>query len=349
MVEVLKQSTAKNLMVFMTQAADHISGAAGLTLTISASKDGGAFATITPTPTERGNGWYSLALTTSHTDTLGDFVLHITGTGADPTDMRFQVVAYDMASSTNLGLSNLDAQSSLIKAKTDNLPGSPAAVGSAMGLSSGAITTGSFGAGAINAAAIAADAIQAAKIQTGAITNAKFAAGAIDAAAIGTGAIDADAIASNALTSAKIAAGAITATQAPNLDAQVSLIKAKTDNIGATVALETGGNLATVMAKTNNLPASPANEATSTAIKAKTDNLPVSPASESTSTDIETIVTFLQRLLANKMPWDEANSRFIIRNDTDTADLYYMAVTDGAGNPVSLATNTGPVSRGKVA
>lgn len=89
----LKQSATANVMVFMTDAADHVSGKASLTLTITASKDGAAFAAITPTVTERGNGWYSLALTTSHTDTLGDLALHITGTGADPTDLLCRIVA----------------------------------------------------------------------------------------------------------------------------------------------------------------------------------------------------------------------------------------------------------------
>lgn len=82
-----KQSTAKNVMVLMVGAADHITGLAGLTLTITASKDGGAFASISPTITERGSGWYAVALTTAHTDTLGDLALHITGTAADPADM----------------------------------------------------------------------------------------------------------------------------------------------------------------------------------------------------------------------------------------------------------------------
>lgn len=89
---LLKQSTARNLLVFMTQAADHVSGLTGATLTITASKDGGAFASISPTVTERGSGWYSLALTTSHTDTLGDLALHITAASGDPTDLVRQVV-----------------------------------------------------------------------------------------------------------------------------------------------------------------------------------------------------------------------------------------------------------------
>lgn len=92
-MRTVKQSTAYDVMVFMVDAADHVSGKTGLTLTITASKAGAAFASISPTVTERGNGWYSLALTTSHTDTLGDFALHITGSGADPTDLALQVRA----------------------------------------------------------------------------------------------------------------------------------------------------------------------------------------------------------------------------------------------------------------
>lgn len=92
-MRLLKQSTSRNVMIFMTDSADHVTGKTGLTLTLTASKDGAAFGSITPTVTERGNGWYSAALTTSHTDTLGDLVLHITGTGADPTDLVCQVVA----------------------------------------------------------------------------------------------------------------------------------------------------------------------------------------------------------------------------------------------------------------
>lgn len=107
-MRVTKQSTSRNVVVFMTDSTDHISGKTGLTLTITASKDGGSFASISPTVTELSNGWYKLALTSAHTDTLGDLAFHITGTGADPTDFLMQVVAYDWTSATSLGLSNLD-------------------------------------------------------------------------------------------------------------------------------------------------------------------------------------------------------------------------------------------------
>ena len=90
---MLKQSTARNLMVFLTDSTDHVTGKTGATLTITLSKNGAAFSSITPTVTERGDGWYNLALTTAHTDTLGDLVLRATAAGADPIDLREQVFA----------------------------------------------------------------------------------------------------------------------------------------------------------------------------------------------------------------------------------------------------------------
>lgn len=104
-MRLLKKSTARDILVFMTDDSDHVTGKTGLTLTITASKNAAAFAAITPTVTERGNGWYKLALTAAHTDTVGDFALHITGTDADPADVLCQVSAYlldDIAAKTNL-------------------------------------------------------------------------------------------------------------------------------------------------------------------------------------------------------------------------------------------------------
>lgn len=108
-MRLLKQNTTANVMVFMADAADHVTGKTGLTLTVSASKNGGAFQAISPLVTERGDGWYNLALGASVMDTLGDLALHITAAGADPTDLVCRVIAADLASSTNLGMSFLDA------------------------------------------------------------------------------------------------------------------------------------------------------------------------------------------------------------------------------------------------
>jgi len=208
-------------MVLMVDSTDHVTGKTGLSLTITASKAGSAFASISPTVTERGSGWYSLALTTAHLDTLGDLALHITGTAADPADMLLEVVAYDPGDAAALGLSRIDAAVSTrstltqaqvvsdstpflgasvaaIKAKTDNLPATPAAVGSLMGL------------------------------------------------------------ADDAITASKIAAGAITSSEAPalaNLDAAVS-----TRLAGASYTAPANADITAIKAKTDNLPSDPADE-----------------------------------------------------------------------------------------
>ena len=60
--------------VLMVDSADHVTGKTGLTLTITASKNAAAFASVSPTVTERGSGWYNIALT-SKTLTISNNVL----------------------------------------------------------------------------------------------------------------------------------------------------------------------------------------------------------------------------------------------------------------------------------
>ncbi len=192
----IKQSTSANVMVFMTDSTDHVSGKASLTLTITASKDGGAFAAITPTVTERGSGWYNLALMTTDTNTIGDLALHITATGADPADLKHTVVANveadTYAEMTNAGY----GLSKLVRSTTPANTLDVAATGEAgIDLSN------------VNGT------LDAAEIGTGAITNLKFAAGAIDAAAIAADAIGAAEIALDAVGASEIAAGAITSSE----------------------------------------------------------------------------------------------------------------------------------------
>jgi hypothetical protein len=100
-MNLIKNYSAPNIMIFMTDSADHISGKTGLTLTITLSKNGGVFSAVTPTVTERGNGWYALALTNAHTDVNGDLALHITAAGADPTDVVYQIYYHDFDSINN--------------------------------------------------------------------------------------------------------------------------------------------------------------------------------------------------------------------------------------------------------
>lgn len=106
----IKQSqTAQPLLFLMIDSTDHLAGKAGLSPTVTLRKVGGAFAAPAGAVTEVGNGWYQVAGNATDSNTLGPLVLHATGTGADPTDDRFDVVAYDPQSAASLGLTNLDA------------------------------------------------------------------------------------------------------------------------------------------------------------------------------------------------------------------------------------------------
>lgn len=93
----LKKDTAKDVTILLIDSSDHITGKTGLAagLTIYATKAAGTPAAITPTVTELDStnvkGLYKLALTSGHTDTLGEFQLHITGSGADPADYKWEI------------------------------------------------------------------------------------------------------------------------------------------------------------------------------------------------------------------------------------------------------------------
>ena len=106
---VTQSSTAYALVFLLTQSADHISALTGATATVTLSKNGAAFAAPSGAVTEIGSGWYKVAGNATDTNTLGPLLLHATATGADPTDVVYEIVAFDPQSATSLGLSRLDA------------------------------------------------------------------------------------------------------------------------------------------------------------------------------------------------------------------------------------------------
>lgn len=79
---LFKKDTNRNHVVRMMYDDDRATGYPGLTLVVTASKNGAAFGSIAPTQTDLGDGYYNLALTSTHTNTLGDFALNCTSVGA---------------------------------------------------------------------------------------------------------------------------------------------------------------------------------------------------------------------------------------------------------------------------
>lgn len=104
---MLKQSTERVRTFIMVDVADHLSPKTGITPTVNISKAGGSFAAAGGVVAEIANGWYKITLTTTDTNTLGDLAFHITGTGADPTQFRDEVVAVNFEDSVRLGLTAL--------------------------------------------------------------------------------------------------------------------------------------------------------------------------------------------------------------------------------------------------
>ena len=148
---------------------------------------------------------------------------------------------------TSAALATVGSNVTSIKTKTDNLPASPAAVGSAMTLSDNAITAAVIATDAIDADAIKADAVS--EIQSGLATASALAtvAGYVD---------DLE--------------GRLTATRAGYLDKlnvsgtlahsdAAATYKADVSSLATSAALATvGSNVTSIKTKTDNLPASPA-------------------------------------------------------------------------------------------
>jgi hypothetical protein len=130
-----QQSTTSYPVNFlMVDSADHITGKTGLSVTVTLSKNGGAFGAPSGAVSEISNGWYSLVGNAADRGTLGELLIHATAAGADPTDDTYEIVTDDPFAGNAAGMNTkldtiddfLDTEVAAIKAKTDNLPSDPA-------------------------------------------------------------------------------------------------------------------------------------------------------------------------------------------------------------------------------
>lgn len=88
----LKQSTTITVPFFGHDAnGDGVLAIADGSWTKRISKNGGAFASMTVTITEMENGWYSVPLSTAHTDTVGFLTVSLSATGVKRVNLQFQV------------------------------------------------------------------------------------------------------------------------------------------------------------------------------------------------------------------------------------------------------------------
>ncbi len=92
----------------MVDSTDHVTGKTALSPTVTISKNGGAFASPFGAVTELSSGWYAIAGNATDRNTIGELLIHATGTGADPLDERYLIVPFDPFDAAALGLSLLD-------------------------------------------------------------------------------------------------------------------------------------------------------------------------------------------------------------------------------------------------
>lgn len=102
MATILQNSTYSRSFL-MVDSTDHLTGKTGLTITLTLSKSGAAFASPAGTVTEISSGWYKIILTNVDTNTAGDLLYHVTGSGADDTDFADQVISQEQLDAQHLG------------------------------------------------------------------------------------------------------------------------------------------------------------------------------------------------------------------------------------------------------
>ncbi len=350
-MKLLKLSTARNILVFMTDAADHVTGDSGLTLTITASKDGAAFASISPTVTDLGSGWYSLALTSSHTDTLGDLGIHVTGSGCDPSDLSLQVVA-DLPGATVASVTGavgsvtgaVGSVTGAVGSVTGNVGGNvTGTVGSVVG-AVGSVT-GNLGGNVAGTVASVVGAvgsvtaevtISAASVQAiwDALTSALTTIGSIGKLIVTN--LDA-AITSRMATFVYTAAPTAVAirTEMDSNSTKLANLDATTSSRLATAGYAAPDNtgIADIKAKTDNLPSDPADQNLVIAATNAIVALVGAPAGASVSADIAAIksVDDAIKLKTDNLPTDPADQSLVIA----ATDAIYSRVGAPAGASVS--------------
>lgn len=107
-MRVRQQSTATYAIpLYMVLSSDHVSAATGKTVSVTLSKNGGAFAAASGAVTELSSGVYSLAGNATDSNTLGSLTILATATGCDPYLVEYTVVPYNPFDAVRLGLTAL--------------------------------------------------------------------------------------------------------------------------------------------------------------------------------------------------------------------------------------------------
>ncbi len=176
----IKQSTAITIPFFAHDAAgDAVTGLTNVSFTKRISKNGGAFAAMTVVITEMENGWYSIPLSASHSDTNGLLTIVFTNAGAKQVNLQWRVqtrLIDDLAFPTVSGRS-IDVEAT-------------GEVGIDLDNTVGALGTSDFDADYLDNSLLADDVIAAEQIAANSIGASELAADAIGASQLATDAVE---------------------------------------------------------------------------------------------------------------------------------------------------------------
>lgn len=140
---IIKANATYTRTFLTVYKTDHLTGATGLTVIVRLSKAGAAFGAAAGSVSAIANGWYSIALTTADTNTLGDLSFNCSGTNIDPTDFVDQIVNFDFNTPVVTAGTTVDKSNYTLASGTYavNLTGSVNNVLSPVNLSSGVNVT----------------------------------------------------------------------------------------------------------------------------------------------------------------------------------------------------------------
>lgn len=183
---LLKQSTAQTVVIGPILDADGVAVTTAVVTNISIAKNGSAAALTTETLTHLANGYYTLALTTSNTNTLGILAAYVNNTAMSMTVFRWNVIAAQVYDSLVNGSDLLqidiqqlvgsaqDASRILIGSNNNHevqVTGSNHIAADVHEFQPGVITAADFAAGAITSTVLATDSITSSQIAASAVTE----------------------------------------------------------------------------------------------------------------------------------------------------------------------------------
>lgn len=232
--DILKGGSTSAILVGpVILSSDHITGATGITLTVTISKNGAAFGSPSGAVTEIGSGWYKIAGNTTDSNTAGPIAVHATGAACDPFDGVMAQIVDPTVTIYGANIGQINGQSASAAAGV----AFPSTIASPTNITAGTV---SIGAGGIASAAFVGGAVNASALAANAIAATTFAAGAINASAIAANAITATTFAANAINASGVAADAVTKIQTG--------LATPTNIVSATVSVGAGGIASTAFA-----------------------------------------------------------------------------------------------------